>query len=123
MSKAERKYPRSGIRLMTFYEVVKTGKVRRAITRDISGGGARFIAEEVLEPKTGLKLEIKLPDRTASISCTAEVVWSKPTKPIFKSYETPESETGVKIVQIDSKEQAILLQYAALNALPLEDDK
>ena len=107
---------------MTFYKVLKTGKVHRAITRDISGGGARFIAEGVLEPRTELELEIKLPDRGAPVKCTAEVVWSKPTRPVLKSYETTEHETGVSFVRIDPKEQAILLQYAALNALPLADD-
>ena len=59
-----------------------------------------------------------LPDREAPIACGAEVVWNKATETVHKSYEIPASETGVRFVRIDPKEQAQLMQYARLNTFP-----
>ena len=119
---AEEAYKRQAVRvklrLMVFMKLISTGKVLRVLTKDISGTGMLLATQGLLEPGTRLELEIAMPDRAAPITCGAEVVWSKPMHEPHKSYEAPTSETGVKFVSIDSKEQAQLLQYARLNALP-----
>ena len=120
MDEEQRRYIRAWTRLVTFVKFVDTGKVLRALTRDISGAGVCFVMEKLLDPGTQLELEIKLPDREAPIAFTAEVVWSKAIAEPRKSYEGPTSETGVRFVTIDPKDHALILQFAALNAMPPE---
>ena len=114
----ERKFPRLPLRLTTFVKYLSTGKVRRTLTQDLSAGGACLVTEELLEPGTQLELGIKLPDFDKPITCTVEVVRSQPTAAPRKSYEPVIAETSVKIVQIDPKSRALLLQFTTLNAPP-----
>lgn len=107
-------------KLTTVFKIVKTGKVRRGLTKNISGVGICFVADEPIEPGEPLDVELQLPDRAAPITFSAAVVWSRPTGGPRKSYETPTIEIGVRFVTIDSKDVALLGQYAALNALPPE---
>ena len=116
MQPNRRQFVRLRTRLTTVFKIVKTGKVRRGLTRDVSGGGLCFVSEELLAPGTSLGIELKLPDRNTPITFSAEVVWSRPVGEPPKSYEAPTIETGVKFVAVDSKNVAILRQYATLNA-------
>ncbi len=109
-------------KLTTVFKIVKTGKVRRGLTKNFSGVGICFVSEELLAPGEALEIELKLPDRNTPITFSAEVVWSYPVGEPPKSYEAPTIETGVKFVAVDSKDVAILRQYAALNALPPEPE-
>jgi len=118
MDAEKRRFVRTNLRLTTVYRILETGRTQRALTRDISGGGLRFVAEEELAPGTQLALEVKLPDQDAPIQCRADVVWSQVTNPDRKSYEDPIVETGVRFVQIGQKEQALLIQFARINAPP-----
>ena len=118
MGKELRRFIRLPSRLTAIFKVVKTGKVRRALTKDISAGGVCFVTEEVLEPGMALEVDLKLPDRAAPITFLGEVAWSRPIGSQRKSYENPTAETGVKFVSIDPKDQALIMQYAKLNAPP-----
>jgi hypothetical protein len=111
----ERKAPRVSARLTTFVKYA-SGKVRRALTQDVSAGGARLITDEPLEAGQQVELEIKLPDFDQPVVCTAEVVQSQPLD-TRKGHETS-AETRVKIVSMSDKHKAMLLQYAAMNMLP-----
>ena len=118
MGQEQRRFIRVTSRLAAVVKIVKTGKVRRALTRDISAGGICVVTEELLEPGTALEVEVKLPDREAPITFLGEVSWSRPIGPPPKSYQTPTSEAGVKFVSIDPKEQDLIMLYAKLNAPP-----
>ncbi len=118
MNEQRRRAVRVKLRLMAFMKVLGTGKVLRALTKNISGVGMLLVTEGMFEPGDKLELEITLPDRHTSIVCEAEVVWSRPTNAPHKSYAVPTSEIGVKLVNIDPKAQANLMQYARLNAMP-----
>ena len=118
MGEEQRRFIRVPSRLNAIFKVVKTGKVRRALTKDISAGGVCFITEELLEPGTALEVELKLPDREAPITFLGEVAWSRPIGPPPKSYQNPTSEAGIKFVSIDPKDRALIMQYAKLNAPP-----
>lgn len=109
-------------KLTTVFKIVKTGKVRRGLTKNISGVGICLVADEPIEPGEPLDVELQLPDRVAPVTFSAAVVWSRPTGGPRKSYETPTIEIGVRFVTIDSKDAVLLGQYAALNALPPEED-
>ena len=105
---------------MAFIKYLDTGKVRRALTKDVSAGGVCLVTEELLKPGTQLGVEIKLPDREAPVTFTGEVVWSKPIGGSGKSYENPTAEIGVKFVDIDPNDQKLVMLYARMNASPLE---
>ena len=113
-----RKFIRVNTRLTAIFKNLKTGKVRRALTKDVSGLGLCLVTEEILEPGTLLGVEIKLPDREAPITFTAEVVWSRPIMLSRKSYENPTGETGIRFLGIDPKDQKLLRAYATINAPP-----
>jgi hypothetical protein len=118
MEQEQRQVIRLGVRLLTWVKFLSTGKVHRALTRDIGSGGLCLVMEGVIEPGTKLELEIKLPDREAPITATAEVVWSRSIGEPAKSYQGQTAEIGVKFVNIDSKDRSLIMQYARLNALP-----
>ena len=118
MPEERRKFIRITSRLTTIFKNLKTGKVRRALTKDLGGVGMCLVTEEILEPGTPLEVEFTLPDRPAPVMCQVEVVWSRPLRMPTKSYENPTAETGVKFTTIDPKDLALLKQYVALNAPP-----
>ena len=118
MGEEQRRFIRVTNRLPSMFKIITTGKVRRALTKDISAGGVCFITEELLEPGTALEVELKLPDRDAPIKFLGEVAWSRPIGPAPKSYQNPTAETGIKFVSIDPKDRALIVQYAKLNAPP-----
>ena len=113
-----RKFIRVNSRLTAIFKNMKTGKVRRALTKDVSGLGLCLVTEEILEPGTLLGVEIKLPDRESRITFTAEVVWSRPVAASRRSYENPTAETGIRFLGIDPKDQKLLRAYATINAPP-----
>jgi uncharacterized protein (TIGR02266 family) len=118
MGEEQRRFIRVSSRLTAIVKVVKTGKVKRALTKDVSAGGVCFVTEEIMEVGTALEVELKLPDREAPVQFLGQVAWSRPVGPSPKSYENPTGETGVKFVSIDPKDRALLMQYAKLNAPP-----
>lgn len=116
-----RQFIRIRVRLTTFLKLPKTGKVQRALTRDLGTHGLCLITEERFDVGTPLELEIKLPDRQAPIVCTARVVRSNPLGPQDKDdHPSMTAETGVDFVTIDPKDAVALTQFAKLNALPDE---
>ena len=131
MQPERRQFVRLRTRLTTVFKIVKTGKVRRGLTKNISGVGICFVTNEmvepgerlneIIEPGEFLDVELQLPDCAAPITFSAAVVWLRPLGGLRKSYEIPTVEVGVKFVTIDSKDVSLLGQYAALNALPPED--
>jgi len=118
MGQEQRRFIRITNRLNATFKIVKTGKVKRALTKDISAGGICFVTAEILEPGTALEVELTLPDREASVQFLGEVAWSRPIGPQPKSYEDPTGETGVKFISIDPNDRELLRQYAKLNAPP-----
>ena len=118
MREERRRFIRTTTRLLTFYKVPSTGQVRRALTRDISGGGLSCVTETLLKPGTALEVEVKLPDRETPITFTVEVVWSKPVGGESTNPQNQTAETGMKIVKINPKDQTLLVQYATLHAPP-----
>ena len=118
MGEESRRFIRINVKLMAFLKVLETGKVQRALTKDLSGVGLRLVTEQPLNPGTPLEVEVPLPDRGAPLTFTAEVVWSKPISEQRKSYEATTAETGVKVVNVDPTVLALIKQYAAMNAPP-----
>ena len=104
-------------RLTTIFKNLTTGRVQRALTKDVSGHGACLVTDDLLEEGTPLEVEIKLPDHPVPVVCLAEVVWSV-FQPETQGGRTSKAETGIRFVKVDSKEHARIMQYARFNALP-----
>ena len=117
-----RESPRVPLRLTLFIRNAATGQAWRVLSNDVSGLGARFTTEEQLEVKTPLEVKIKLPDQAASITCKAEVVWSRIVTPAQKSYEWPMTEVGIGFLDLAPKDRTVLKQYSAMNAPPPDTD-
>ena len=112
----QRKTSRTPLRLLIFLKHLDTGKVQRALTKNIGGGGVCMVTEGTFKPGTLLELEIKLPDCENPIVCTAAVIWCRPLIEPKKSYDLPTIEIGLRFVTIDPKQEALIVQYAKLNA-------
>ena len=100
-------------RLTTIFKNLTTGRVQRALTKDVSGHGACLVTDDRLEAGTPLEVEIKLPDHPVPVRCLAEVVWSTSRLDV-----QGQAETGIKFVSIGSKDHAHIMQWARFNALP-----
>ena len=116
VERERREFIRLRTKLMTFVKEPKTGRVQRVLTKDIGGIGVCLVTQDVMEPGMTLEVELRLPDFDAPVTFTGAVVWSQRiTEP---GTGKPLIETGVTFVQIDPKPRAIIMQYAALNAVP-----
>ena len=118
MREERRRFIRIHSRLMVIVKFLDTGKVRRALTKNISAGGICLVTEELLKTGTQVEVELKLPDRDKAILLMGIVKWSKPIGEPPKPYENPTAETGVEFVQIDPDDQRQLMFYAKLNTPP-----
>lgn len=113
-----RRFVRNRVRLNTIVTILRTGETRRALTKDIGGGGICVVTEEELEAGEVLGVEIKLPDFDRPVTFKAGVVWITMAAPISRSAVTGRYEVGLKFSDIDPKSRSLMLQYAALNAPP-----
>ena len=118
MSDERREYVRVREKLVTLVKHTATGKVHRALTRDIGGVGICIITSEPLESGARLELELKLPESDRTIPFTGIVAWSQVMGGPRKSYEDPMREIGIKFVDIAPKDLAFIKQHAAMNAVP-----
>lgn len=124
MADERRRAPRLGLRLNVSYTIVGTKKLGASLAKDISGTGVRFVAEHPLECGTPLELVVALPDRTEPIRCLGEVVWSFPRPPTDVALRGGNSEVGVRFLNIDPRDRALIEQYAWLYpSEPLSDER
>ena len=117
MSAERREFVRVRERLVTFVKQIATGKVHRALTRDLSGVGICLITNEPLETGAPLELELKLPEFDRMIPFTGLVAWSKVMDEPRKRYEEPMREVGIRFVAIAPKDRTLIKQHAAMNAV------
>ena len=120
MGQEQRRSIRATVHLLTFLKFLETGKVKRVLTKDISGVGICVSTEEVLTPGDKFGIELQLPGRDETVTFTASVVWSRLVRGLPHGGSSTAAETGLRFVEIDPKAQALLQQYARLNALPFE---
>src|SRR5215813_9788018 len=80
-------------------EVVSPVEVRGLVTSNIGGGGLSIPMSEPPEAGVVLQLSIRVPQREAPISATAEVVWRRPP---------PAGEIGVRFTKIDDRDRDLL---------------
>jgi len=118
MSEERRQSIRVQTRLTIIIKNLDTKRVWRTLTNDISSLGVCVVMEEFWEPGVKLEFTIKLPDRDAPVTCMAEVVWSRFVRAPQKSYESSIRAVGMKFTKIQSKDEALLKQYLAMNPSP-----
>ena len=91
----------------------QTGKMRRALVKNVGGNGIGVVTEELFDPGTSLEVELRLPDVTEPIAFLGEIVWSKPVGGPQQQYHNPTAEMGIKFLRIDPHALTMIAQYAA----------
>lgn len=112
-----RRILRVDTRLTTFLTDPTSGKVRRALTRNIGAGGLCVVTEEAMELGTAVRVEVKLPDREQPVACEAVVIWSQSVADSSGGRQV-EVESGLQFVSINPKDRTMLQYYAKLNPPP-----
>jgi c-di-GMP-binding flagellar brake protein YcgR len=114
MATERREFLRLHARLNISYKITDTKQLGKSLSKDMSGGGVRFVAEHPLEigAQVDITLHLDMPVRFRG-----EVVWSKP---VLKSDTDPlgGTEVGVRLIEITPKELALIKQYASIYAPP-----
>ena len=113
-----RQFVRLDTRLNLSYKIVGTAKLGKSLTKDISGGGVRFLAEHALTPGTRLEVTLRLPERDEPVRFLGEIVWSKPRSSLGKSLHSDASEVGLRFVEIIPAERTLIMQHVGLYTPP-----
>ncbi len=91
---------------------------QQVVIADISGHGMRLATPGVLELGTRVAVEVMLPNRKSPVTVQAEVVWSRPTGSPASGTASCAAEAGVRFVELNPKDRAVLMLYARLKTLP-----
>ena len=118
MNQERRQFIRINARAVAHVKNIKTGRIRRALTKDVSGGGICLVMEKLLEPGTQLEVEMRLPDRAKLITFQGMVSWSRPASGKDQTSHNPNAEHGIRFISIDEKDHAALVQYVKIYAPP-----
>ena len=104
----EREYVRLDTAKDVRYKVLK-GKVHLdSKSKNISAGGIRFFAKELLEPKGVLDLVIYLGEEYKPVMAMGEVVWSRK---LDREVDSKGYEIGVKFTAIDKNDCAKINEF------------
>ena len=120
MGEERRRGIRTPAQLVALVRHMATGKVRRWLTKNLSGVGVCLVADEALERGTRLEVELTLPDYATPLTMMGEVVWLMTVQAAHKSYEMPKVELGVRFVDPPRKTESLLNAYARMTALPAD---
>ncbi len=119
--KDRRGSPRSSMRCTLDYIIVSNAQRRgRALTRNVSGKGVRFVAEHPLTTGAQLDFVLTVPDRREPIQFRGQVVWVRWNAEADRRELAPE--VGVKFVEIAEADRRFLEQYGQLYGTPATDD-
>ena len=117
MGMEHRQFIRLDARLNVSYTIAGTKQLGKALSKNISGGGVRFVAEHPLEVGARLEVIVHLPSPDMPIRFVGEVMWTKlVTKADAAGFGG--TEVGVRFVEIAPHDAALIKQYAALYAPP-----
>ena len=115
LSGAERrKFPRFSNRLSLTYAVLGTHEEGRGVTKDISGGGTRFVAEHRLAVGMHLDMTMRVLGRDEPVKFIAKVMWSKPVGISTQPSSDTQTEVGVQFQDIDPKDRVLIIQEGAV---------
>ena len=118
MGQERRRHIRTPGSLMAIVKNMKTGKVKRWLTKNISGTGLCLIGAEAAERGSRFEIELKLPDFPTPFTMMAEVVWIMTLAAAPSSKREPKVELGVRFTDLTPKTQGMLNQYALMTAPP-----
>ena len=108
-----RRFVRLETRVDVAYTVLPSGTAQRAATKDLSGGGVRFLTENLLSTGMQLQVAISLPGREQPVNAIAEVVWSEQHELIGKTNRQRSVENGARCVEIAPADQEALTRFVA----------
>ena len=109
-----RQYVRLDEKLSVNYAVLPRTGQSDSGTKDIGGGGIRFLADKSLTPGTRLRVNITIPGE-GSIPFTGEVIWSEHYRASATAPQEESFETGVRFIKISPEDRELIKRYVLTN--------
>ena len=109
-----RQFIRLDARLNVSYKIAGTQQLGKSLSKDVSGGGVRFIAEHPLDVGTRLEVIVQM---DLPVRFVGEVMWARPAT-TSTAAGFGGTEVGVRFVEIAPKDLALIKQYATFYAPP-----
>jgi len=103
--KDQRKYVRIPESSQLFYQVILSDKVVECITKDISAGGIKFIAQEFIPHGSHLRIKVNFHKTSFSFEALVRWVWAREIP------HSEEYEIGVEFIDIPQDAVKYLQQY------------
>ena len=113
-----RQFVRLDTRLEISYSLLPSGKAKRGIAKNISGGGVCLFLEQVVPKGTRLQVAMKLPEREQPVNFTAEVIWCETYEIVGRTERQRAIEAGVRFIEIAPADQEAVMQYVILRMQP-----
>ncbi|MBI4598255.1 MAG: PilZ domain-containing protein [Candidatus Omnitrophica bacterium] len=110
-----RKFVRLDTRLEISVTEVPGAPARKAVSKNLSGGGLCLVTEKEAPPGTQLQVAMKLPEQEQPVTFTAQVVWCEPYEIIGKGHRHRGVEMGARFVDISPKDYQAILQHVILS--------
>ncbi len=117
MANERRQFIRLNTRLNVSYVIAGTKQLGKSLSKDISGGGVRFVAEHPLDVGARLEVIVHLPAPDMPIRFAGEVMWTRLLTTMHAA-GLGGIEVGVRFVEIAPKDAVLIKQYAAFYAPP-----
>ena len=106
-----RRFVRASARLDAAYTVLPETALRAAVTKDVSGGGARLITDKILAPGTSLQMAVTLSGQDAPVNTIGEVVWSEPSAMTTQALRRQSAESGIRFAEISPSDRDTLMVF------------
>jgi len=112
--KERRRFPRINARLpLQFKDIQRPIETYSGtLTRDVSEGGARFVAGEFLSIFTRLLLEVSVPSFSRPIKAISKVAW------IQKIPRSNQYDVGVQFMDVTEEDKKHLASFVAKSPAP-----
>ena len=108
-----RRFVRLNARADVAYVVLPSGTTQHAVSKDVSGGGARLATDRPFLPGTQLQMAIRLPGVDEPINAIMEVVWSEQSEVVGKTDRQRSVESGAKCLEIAPKDQEAVTTFVS----------
>jgi c-di-GMP-binding flagellar brake protein YcgR len=113
-----REFVRLDTRLEATYTALPSGTPQPLVSKNVSGGGICFVADQQLPPGLRLQISLPLPGRALPVNFLAEVVWCEAYEMIGRTQRRRSIEVGVCIVEIAPQDREAILQHVILTMQP-----
>ena len=103
----KRRFLRLTAPLELTYVLPDEGRVHKAVSKDLSALGIRFVSQQQLEPGINMEIKLNVPNLKNPIHVTGKVVWHKKQS----MEDNAPYDVGVEFVKIEEDNKNTFLKY------------